>query len=91
MTAPAPRHHPLRSCPRTLDACRKLLESPFPVNPASFVIHSASPRGAPGRRLLLRNHGLLTVGPTIADAFLSMLILQHACEIQVAAQSPAQG
>ncbi len=36
--------------------------------------------------LILRNHGLLTVGQTIADAFLSMYTLQRACEIQVAAQ-----
>jgi ribulose-5-phosphate 4-epimerase/fuculose-1-phosphate aldolase len=37
--------------------------------------------------LVLRNHGLLTVGPTIADAFLSMFNLQRACEIQVLAQA----
>lgn len=37
--------------------------------------------------LILRNHGLLTVGATIADAFLFMFNLQRACEIQVAAQS----
>lgn len=37
--------------------------------------------------LVLRNHGLLTVGVTIADAFLSMFVLQRACEIQVLAQS----
>jgi ribulose-5-phosphate 4-epimerase/fuculose-1-phosphate aldolase len=37
--------------------------------------------------LILRNHGLLTVGPTIADAFLSLYILQRACEIQLLAQS----
>ncbi len=37
--------------------------------------------------LLLQNHGLLTVGPTIADAFLFMFNLQRACEIQVLAQS----
>lgn len=36
--------------------------------------------------LILRNHGLLTVGPTIADAFLAMYTLQRACEIQVASQ-----
>lgn len=35
--------------------------------------------------LILRNHGLLTVGATIADAFLLMYNLQKACEIQVAA------
>lgn len=37
--------------------------------------------------LILRNHGLLTVGATIADAFLTMYNLQRACEIQIAAQS----
>jgi len=36
--------------------------------------------------LILRNHGLLTVGPTIPDAFLAMYVLQRACEIQIAAQ-----
>jgi ribulose-5-phosphate 4-epimerase/fuculose-1-phosphate aldolase len=37
--------------------------------------------------LILRNHGLLTVGATVADAFLAMYTLQRACEIQIAAQS----
>jgi len=37
--------------------------------------------------LMLRNHGLLTVGPTIADAFLGMYIFEAACTIQVRAQS----
>ncbi|HXR99777.1 MAG TPA: class II aldolase/adducin family protein [Pyrinomonadaceae bacterium] len=37
--------------------------------------------------LILRNHGLLTVGPTVADAFLSMFLLQRACRIQIMAQS----
>ena len=37
--------------------------------------------------LILRNHGLLTVGPTVADAFLSMYILERACRIQILAQS----
>jgi ribulose-5-phosphate 4-epimerase/fuculose-1-phosphate aldolase len=36
--------------------------------------------------LMLRNHGLLTVGPTIADAFLSMFTFERACQIQVQAQ-----
>ena len=36
--------------------------------------------------LMLRNHGLLTVGATVADAFLGMFNLQRACEIQVLAQ-----
>lgn len=37
--------------------------------------------------MILRNHGLLTVAPTIADAFLNMYTLQRACEIQVRALS----
>jgi ribulose-5-phosphate 4-epimerase/fuculose-1-phosphate aldolase len=128
--------------------CRKILDSPFPVNPAGFVIHSAVHAARPdiqcvlhthtragvavsaqkagvlpisqqstfvlaslayhdyegvafrddekprlqadlGDRtfLMLRNHGLLTVGRTIADAFLSMYIFESACRIQVSAQS----
>ena len=128
--------------------CRKLSESPFPVNPAGFTIHSAvhaaredagcvlhthtrsgvavsaqkdgvlpisqqstfvlaslayhdyegvafreeeKPRlqaDLGGKNfLMLRNHGLLTVGPTIADAFLSMYIFESTCQIQIAAQS----
>jgi ribulose-5-phosphate 4-epimerase/fuculose-1-phosphate aldolase len=34
--------------------------------------------------LILRNHGLLTCGSTIAEAFMRMRGLQQACEIQVA-------
>jgi ribulose-5-phosphate 4-epimerase/fuculose-1-phosphate aldolase len=37
--------------------------------------------------LILRNHGLLTVGPSVADAFLSMFLLERACRIQILAQS----
>ena len=37
--------------------------------------------------LMLRNHGLLTVGASIADAFLSMYIFESACQIQLAAQA----
>ena len=126
----------------------KLADSPYPVNPAGFVIHSAIHAGredvgcvlhthtragvgvsaqkggllpisqqstfvlgAMGTHdyegvavrddekprlqrdlgdnffLLLRNHGLLTVGATIADAFLYMYIFETACQIQLAAQS----
>jgi len=128
--------------------CNKVIDSPFPVNPAGFVIHSAvhevrediqcvkhvhtragvavsaqkcgvlpisqqstfvlaslayhdyegvafrddeKPRlqADLGDRnfLMLRNHGLLTVGGTIADAFLSMYIFESACQIQVSAQA----
>ena len=128
--------------------CNKLIDSPFPVNPAGFVIHSAvhaarddaqcvlhthtragvavsaqkcgvlplsqqstfvlaslayhdyegvafrdeeKPRLQEdiGRAnfLMLRNHGLLTVGKSIADAFLSMYTFEATCQIQLAAQA----
>jgi len=128
--------------------CRKVIESPHPVNPAGFVIHgavhavrhdvqcvlhthttagvavSAQQRGVlpisqqstfvlaslgehpyegvafrsdEGPRLqrdlggntflLLKNHGLLTVGASVADAFLAMHTFEAACRIQLAAQS----
>ena len=35
--------------------------------------------------LMLRNHGLLTVGRTVADAFLAMYFFETACTIQVRA------
>ena len=37
--------------------------------------------------LMLRNHGLLTVGASAADAFLAMYVFEAACTIQVRAQS----
>jgi ribulose-5-phosphate 4-epimerase/fuculose-1-phosphate aldolase len=37
--------------------------------------------------LVLRNHGLLTVGRSIADAFLSMYTFENTCRIQVDAQA----
>ncbi len=129
-------------------ACNKLIESPFPVNPAGFVIHSCihqvredagcvlhthsragvavsaqkcgilpisqqstfvlaslayhdyegvalrddeKPRLqrdlGDKNFLVLRNHGLLTVGPTIAEAFLSMYTFENTCRIQIDAQA----
>ncbi len=128
--------------------CNKLIDSPFPVNPAGFVIHSAvhearedagcvihthtragvavsaqkdgvlpisqqstfvlgslayhvyegvafrdeeKPRLQAdlgnANFLMLRNHGLLTVGRTIADAFLSMYTFESTCQIQIGAQA----
>ena len=125
-------------------ACNKLHDSPFPVNPAGFVIHSAVHEARPEAQcvlhthtragvavsaqqhgilpisqqstfvlsslayhgyegvalrpdeiprlqanlgganyLVLRNHGLLTVGRSIADAFLSMYTFENACRIQI--------
>lgn len=37
--------------------------------------------------MILRNHGLLTLGRAVPQAFLRMYYLQKACEIQLAAQS----
>jgi ribulose-5-phosphate 4-epimerase/fuculose-1-phosphate aldolase len=37
--------------------------------------------------MILRNHGLLTVGGSAAQAFLRMYYLEKACEIQIAAQA----
>jgi ribulose-5-phosphate 4-epimerase/fuculose-1-phosphate aldolase len=40
--------------------------------------------------LILRNHGLLTVGETVADAFVAMYYLEASCAIQVRAQAGAE-
>ena len=111
------------------EQCNKVLDSPYPVNPAGFVIHSAIHAGRPDVQCVLhthtpdgvavsaQEHGLLpisqqatialssigyhdyegiavndaekplTVGPSVADAFLVMFNLQRACEIQVRALS----
>lgn len=37
--------------------------------------------------LMLRNHGLLTVGKSVAEAFLLMYLFERACRIQVMAQA----
>ncbi len=37
--------------------------------------------------MILRNHGLLTIGRTAAEAFLGMFLLERACKIQILAQS----
>jgi ribulose-5-phosphate 4-epimerase/fuculose-1-phosphate aldolase len=36
--------------------------------------------------VILRNHGLMTIGRAVPDAFMAMFTLQRACEIQVLAQ-----
>jgi ribulose-5-phosphate 4-epimerase/fuculose-1-phosphate aldolase len=40
--------------------------------------------------MILRNHGLLTVGTSVSQAFQRMYYLEKACEIQIAAQSTGQ-
>ena len=125
-----------------------VLDTPFPINPAGFTIHSAVHEARPDagcvlhthtragvavsaqaegllplsqisllpfaslayhdyegialnedekprlvadlgdcRFLVLRNHGLLTVGESIPEAFLYMYALETACQTQIAAQS----
>lgn len=128
--------------------CNKVIESPFPVNPAGFVIHSAVHEARPDVQcvlhthtragvavsaqaagvlpisqqstfvlaslayhdyegvafrpdekprlqadlgqanfLMLRNHGLLTCGASIANAFLNMYVFESTCQIQLSAQA----
>ncbi|AMO23277.1 class II aldolase/adducin family protein [Ramlibacter solisilvae] len=128
--------------------CNKLIDSPFPVNPAGFVIHSCihqvredagcvlhthsragvavsaqkcgvlpisqqstfvlaslayhdyegvalrddeKPRLQADlgdkTHLMLRNHGLLVVGRSIPEAFLSMYTFENTCRIQIDAQA----
>jgi ribulose-5-phosphate 4-epimerase/fuculose-1-phosphate aldolase len=128
--------------------CNKIIDSPFPVNPAGFTIHSCihaaredvgcvlhthSRAGVAvsaqkcgvlpisqqstfvlaslayhdyegvalrddekprlqrdlGDKtfLVLRNHGLLVVGKTVPDAFLSMYTFENTCRIQIDAQA----
>ena len=45
----------------------------------------ASAGGAPV--LLLRNHGQVVIGSTLAQAFNLLWVLQRACEVQVASQA----
>lgn len=42
------------------------------------------------RFLMLRNHGLLTVGRSVAEAFVAMYFFETSCAIQVRAQSGGQ-
>lgn len=129
-------------------ACNKVIDSPFPVNPAGFTIHSCIHAGRDDvvcvlhthsragvavsaqkcgvlpisqqstfvlaslathdyegvalrdeeqprlvrdlgdkNFLLLRNHGLLTVGRSIPEAWLSMYTFENTCRIQIDAQA----
>src|SRR6266481_10130997 len=38
-------------------------------------------------QMILRNHGLLTVGRSAAEAFMGMFLLERACKIQILAQA----
>jgi len=39
------------------------------------------------RALILRNHGLLTWGPSVPEAFMLLWTLQRACDVQIASAS----
>lgn len=43
------------------------------------------------KMMILENHGLLTCGRSVGDAFLAMFTLQRACEVQVMAQAGGGG
>ncbi|EJN10320.1 ribulose-5-phosphate 4-epimerase-like epimerase or aldolase [Herbaspirillum sp. YR522] len=40
--------------------------------------------------MILRNHGLLVAGRTLAEAFLNLMYLERACQIQVKAMATGQ-
>ena len=40
-----------------------------------------------GRSMILSNHGLLTTGRSVAEAFSELRYLEHACQAQLAAQA----
>jgi ribulose-5-phosphate 4-epimerase/fuculose-1-phosphate aldolase len=40
--------------------------------------------------MILRNHGLLTAGRTVGDAFYEMYYLEQACRLQLAAMQGGQ-
>ncbi len=46
--------------------------------------------GPTAQALILRNHGLLTLGRNIPEAFILMLNLERACRVQLAIQSSGQ-
>lgn len=46
--------------------------------------------GPSARALILRNHGLVTLGRSVAEAFILMHNLERACRVQIAIQSTGQ-
>ncbi|MEO9340804.1 class II aldolase/adducin family protein [Mesorhizobium sp. SB112] len=46
--------------------------------------------GPTSRSLILRNHGLLTVGRTVSEAFILMHNLERACRVQLAIEATGQ-
>jgi len=46
--------------------------------------------GPDSRAMILRNHGLLTLGRSVSEAFILMLNLERACRVQIAIQSTGE-
>ncbi|KAF1018265.1 MAG: Decarboxylase NovR [Paracidovorax wautersii] len=46
--------------------------------------------GPKAKALILRNHGLLTCGTSVAEAFILMMNLERACKVQMAIQATGQ-
>ncbi|XAH21204.1 class II aldolase/adducin family protein [Xylophilus sp. GW821-FHT01B05] len=46
--------------------------------------------GPSARAMILRNHGLITLGRTVSEAFILMLNLERACRVQLAIQSSGE-
>ena len=46
--------------------------------------------GPTAKAMILRNHGLLTLGSTVSEAFILMLNLDRACRVQMAIQASGQ-
>jgi ribulose-5-phosphate 4-epimerase/fuculose-1-phosphate aldolase len=46
--------------------------------------------GPSSRAMILRNHGLMTLGRTVSEAFILMLNLERACRVQVAIASTGE-
>lgn len=46
--------------------------------------------GPDAKALILRNHGLVTLGSSVAEAFILMFNLERSCRVQVAIQSSGQ-
>ena len=49
------------------------------------LLASIAGAGQPKRAVILRNHGLLAWGPSVAEAFMTLWTLQRACDVQIAA------
>jgi ribulose-5-phosphate 4-epimerase/fuculose-1-phosphate aldolase len=49
------------------------------------LVASIAGSGKPKRAVILRNHGLLAWGPSVAEAYLTLWTLQRACDVQIAA------